>query len=116
MKKGFTLIELIAVIIILGVLGLIATITISNELKESKERLYQIELDNIKNMARVWGTEHVFNLPSQEGEYIIITLGQLKEDGYANNPINPKTQESFSDNMQIKIKFINNNYIYEIIE
>lgn len=114
-KKAFTLVELIAVMILLGVLGLIATITISNELKENKESLYNVQIDNIRRSAQNWASNNVFELPEKDGEFIIITLGQLKSEGLSDNVINPKTNEPFSDNLQIKITLDEKTYVYEVI-
>lgn len=115
-KKGFTLIELLAVIVLLGVIGLIATVTIGNELKENKEALYNIQIDNIKRSAQAWASQHVFELPTEDGKYIILTLGQLKEAGLSEDVVNPKTNESFDNSLQIKITMKENSYVYEVIE
>lgn len=115
-KKAFTLVELIAVMILLGVLGLIATITISNELKENKETMYNIQIDNIKRSAQNWASSNVFSLPDEDGQSIIITLGELKQQGFSEDVVNPKTNEQFLDTLQIKISLVENSYVYEIIE
>lgn len=114
-KKAFTLVELIAVLVLLGVLGLIATLTISNELKENKETLYNIQIDNIKRSAQNWANNNVFNLPDGDGEFIIITLGELKQQGLSEDVINPKTNEQFKDDLQIKITLIENTYKYDVL-
>lgn len=115
-KKGFTLVELLGVIVLLSVIGLIATVTISNELKENKEQLYNIQIDNIKRSAQTWASQHVFELPTEEGAYITLTLGQLKEANFSEDVVNPKTNEQFDNSLQIKITMKDNSYVYEVIE
>lgn len=115
-KKGFTLVELIAVLVLLGVIGLIAIVTVNNELKENKEKLYNIQIDNIKRSAKNWAVDNVFSLPDNDGEFVIITLGELKQQGLFEDAVNPKTNKPFDNNLQIKITLVENSYIYEIIE
>lgn len=50
-KKGFTLVELLAVLIILGILTTIATTTIINQVKESKNKLNEAQINIIKNAS-----------------------------------------------------------------
>lgn len=116
-NKGFTLAELLGVIIILAVIGLITTITITNSMKNSKEKLYNIQIDNIIVGAKTWASSNVFRLPENDGEYITITLGELKQSGFVEDDItNPISNEPFDNSMQIKITKIGNNYKYEIVE
>lgn len=116
-KKAFTLVELMGIIIILAVISSIALITITNTLKENKEQLYQIQINNIIVGAKTWASSHVFELPVNDGEAITLTLQQLKQAGLVDEDItNPKTNELFDDNMQVKITKVDNNYKYEVIE
>ena len=46
MKKGFTLVELIAVILVLGIIALIAVPRISNAIQTSKEKTATISMQN----------------------------------------------------------------------
>lgn len=117
MKKGFTLIEMIAIVVLLGILGLIAVVSIDKILKENQERAYNIQVQNIIDGAKLWANENVFQLPQNDGEFVIITLGELKNKGYIKDDItNPITNEQFNNNMQLKITVNNNNYNYEIVE
>ncbi|MBO5095602.1 MAG: type II secretion system protein [Bacilli bacterium] len=114
-KKGFTLIELMAVIILLGVLSLIATVTINNTLKENKESACEIQVGNIKAGAENWASKNVFDLPNENGGTVILTLKELKDAGFIDKDIkNPKTNELFDDSIQIKITKVDNSYTYEV--
>ena len=91
-KRGFTLIELMGVLIILGVLSLIIIPIVSNVLKEQKQNQYDQQIANIELMAKNFGSDNLVILPSEDGESMDITLGQLKSMGYVEkNIINPIT-------------------------
>ena len=113
-NRGFTLAELLGVIIILGVIALIATISITNSMRNSREELYNLQ---ISNGAKTWASGNFFELPENDGEAIYLTLAELKEAGFVEKDItNPLTDELFSDQLQVKITKIDNNYNYEIVE
>ena len=88
MKKGFTLIELVAVIIILGVISLITYPAVNNAIKNSKEKAYNTVIDNLKNAAYLYTTEHKVDQPIYEK---ILSFSTLKQFGYLNDSdiINP---------------------------
>ena len=116
-KAGFTLAELLGIIIILAVIALISITSITNIMKENKEDLYNIQIDNIIVGAKTWASSHVFELPENDGESITLTLEQLKQAGFVEDDIiNPKTNELFSNDLQVKITKVDNNYKYEVIE
>ena len=117
MKKGFTLIELMAVIFILGVVGTIAVVSVDKTIKDNKQKLYEIQLSNIKEAARIWGDAHINLIPDENGDAISIPLLLLKQDGLLDKEYkNPKNEELFYDNMYIDISYENGVYIYNVIE
>lgn len=115
MNKGFTLIELMAVIILLGVLSLIATVTVNNTLSKNKTEACEMQKENVISSAKIWANKNAFSLPSEDGKSITITLKQLKDDGFVDSDIkNPKNDELLSDDMEIIITRVDNNYKYEL--
>ncbi len=109
--KGFTLVELLGVLIVLAVIALITFPIINNTIKENKEKLYNIQLDEIKSSAEKWAYSNLGLLPVNENESITVTLLELKKSGFV--PIdsrNPKTGELLPNDMVITITFKNNNY------
>lgn len=133
MKKGFTLIELLAVIVILGMIGLILIPNISKSIETYKQGLLDTQVKNIENAARNWGADNIYLLPTgtdltvsktydeikdgYEEKYgvLIITLKQLKQDGYIDSEItNPATKQPFDDNLQIYITNEVNKINYEV--
>lgn len=110
MKKnqGFTLVELLAVIAILSIISLIAIPTVGRTTNTSKEKLYNIQMNNLKFGAKNWGADHPFHLPSV-GNTKTLTLLELKQGGYVDSDItNPKTKEKFDDDCT-KVIITNNN-------
>jgi type IV pilus assembly protein PilA len=85
-QKGFTLTELLAVIVILGVTAMIAIPAVTKSLKSYKKNLCDEQVANIKEAARVWGSDHLLELP-EEGETKTITLGDLQDNGYIDKDI-----------------------------
>lgn len=118
MKKGFTLVELIAVIIILALLSFLVVPSVDKTIKTNQKKLYENQLENIKKSAQTWGAANIGVLPQNINTSITITLKDLKETGLVEKNIkNPITKELFSDDLKIQItKKSNTKYIYEIIE
>lgn len=56
-RKGFTLVELIAVITILGIVATISGITITSNLKKAKDKQYSLLMGNIKNAVTSYYNE-----------------------------------------------------------
>ena len=111
MKKGFTLAELLGVITILGALMLIIIPLVSTAIKNADEDLYNSQIESIKLALEIWVSD---NQKPNEGEYITLSLSQLKEAGLVELDIrNPITKELFPNDMILKIT--NNNGIVEYI-
>ena len=76
MKKGFTLVELMAVMIILGILTLIAVPAVTSMIKTSKEDALNITINNIKLAMRDFNKD--YNLDS-DGEAGPATFSKINE-------------------------------------
>lgn len=114
-KKGFTLVELIAVIILLGALSLIIIPIVNNSLTKNKEKLYENQLKSIEEAASKWAYNNLELLPSDEGEAISITLLILKQNGHVAVDVkDPRSGNDLPNDMIITITFRNNNYIYAV--
>ena len=117
MKKGFTLIEMLAVVILLGLLALIGTMSVTSILKDNREKAYQIQLDGIINSAKIWASKNMKLLPNNDKESISLTLLDLKKAGFVEEDLtNPKTETLFPNDLAIAITKDNNSYKYQIFE
>lgn len=115
MKKGFTLTELLAVIVILGLLSLLLIPNIQKVLKDSKEDLYVIQEQEMIDEAKNWIADHPHELPKDNGDELVISLGELKLGAYIDLRLtNPKTSLMFDDASKIIIKRENNKYNYSV--
>lgn len=91
-NKGFTLIELMAVIIILAVIGLIVFPSAIESINSSKEKLYKEQVQRILDAADSWATNNDSKLPDGNSS-IKITIDTLQKAGLlkkedVKNPIN----------------------------
>ncbi len=114
--KGFTLVEILAVLVIIGLIVLLAFPSIERAIKKSQDNLYNAQINNIKISARDWASDHMDSLPTIEGDNIDITLGELQKDGYIDKKLNnPKTGKPFSNELPIRISYKDGIYIYNVM-
>ena len=118
-KKGFTLVELIGVVILIGLIALIAIPSVDYIITKTKNNAYNRTKDTLKDGLRNWVTDNK-ELIYEDGEEIIVTLADLKEQGYVEYEIkNPKTSTCLANTMQFKITRVKNSekdtYEYTIL-
>ena len=119
MNKGFTLVELLAVIIILSLISLITGVAVTNVLRNTKEDLSDTQLGLIKSAAESWSIDNLNRLPNINS-CSYLTLYDLKAYGLLDESIiDPLTDQEYPDSLVIKISnigTINNkpNYTYEV--
>ena len=115
-KKGFTLVELLAVIVVLGLLAAIAIPNVLVPIKNHKQKIYEVQINNIKKAAKSWSAENVFSLPT-DGQEKTIYLKDIKTF-LDNDIINPLTDEKFGQCLEIYIKKVSgqDRYTYEVNE
>lgn len=95
-KKGFTLVELLAVIVILAIIAAIAFPFIQDSIDDSKEKTYNEQVRTIEHAAKRWAADNSAEL-NKTTTYKSVDF--LKQNGYlASNKeiIDPR------DNSQMK--------------
>lgn len=116
-KKGFTLIELMAIIIILGIISLIVVPTVNDTLKKQKVRLYEKQVDTIEKAAESWSSVNTNELP-EIGENICVELDLLVSSGFLGNSDikDPRSNELMDGCVNITYDSSYNQYVYEYID
>lgn len=120
MKKGFTLIELIAVIFILALVMLIVTPIINDNILKSKTNLNTEQIRQIESSARQWGVDNLIikeNKPALKNGTSIssVSVRDLQTSGYLDDKtiVNILTKEELGDDKKVCITYENNQFIYE---
>ena len=96
-KKGFTLIEILAVIIIIGIIAIIAVPSISKYMKESKDTTYVSYEHSMEDAARNKVINCITNneecdLPVDDGMQKLY-LNILIDEGYIDNMKDPDSND-----------------------
>ena len=98
-KKGFTLVELIAVVAFIAVVVLIATPNIINQIKRNKKNRYQEFMGDLCLAAEAYinHTDKANELQNTN-DYIILNISDLIAGGYVKSTLkNPETDERVAD-------------------
>ena len=100
-KNGFTLIEILGVITLLALLSVVVLMVTDNSLKKSKKTLSDAQISNIKSAASMWRNDNIEMIP--DDGYYTLTLGELIDNGYISDVIDPNTNHSFNRNLIVKV-------------
>lgn len=116
MKKGFTLVELLAIVVILGILGAIGMSIYSRLQKETRQKLYEEQLITIEKAVRTYITENEGKTLNINGNSVKIDLfnGEKKieipmstfisEGVFDKYPVNPNCSKEMTGIIIIDVK------------
>ncbi len=113
-KKGFTLVELLAVIIILGIIALITFPIVDKSIENSKQAALERSIDSILEAAHNYSTQNSLGYSTEEN---VIFLNELKSSGFLEiETINPVTNKEMTGCVLYKWDEINNQYVFRYDE
>lgn len=104
-KRGFTLVELLAVVVVLGIIGSIVTMSVMNIKKNASDDVFEKLQKEIEDLGpEIYTHEMIsgdkvapnsfYNMYKNEGEFII-TVEELQNKGYLDSIQSPyKTSET----------------------
>ncbi len=112
MKKGFTLIELIAIIVVIGVLGVITMPVVSNVIVKNQEKAHNAQITFIENATKMWA---VYNTV-YDTEYV--TVQELIDGGYIEQDkiLDPATKKDMVGCVKVTFNETYNQYEYKFGE
>ena len=88
MKKGFTLMEMIAVIVIIAIITMVSTPLILNQLSNNKDKVSEASKNIIYNATALYLEENTKLYPKVDGTtYCSLTLESLVNDGKLVSPV-----------------------------
>ena len=117
MKKGFTLVELLAVIVVMGIIATIGYAAVSGVINSSKQSSYELQVKNIEKAVKQWAVENTNLLPDIDGEKYTLTLDVLKSSGILQEiPTDPRSGEPMKGNIIIEFNSSTNQYTYDYNE
>ena len=110
-KRGFTLIELMAVIIVLGIIAVITVPKITNTVESSREQAYENQITSLVSAAKRWGASNSDKLSNETS----VQFSTLFDEGYIKqkNVVNPKTDEPLDGCIKISYDEEYSQYKYE---
>ena len=98
-RKGYTLIELLAVILIIGLVLGFSTYGIINAINSSKEKAAALSENSIKEAAETYATEknddssYWLDITDKENKYFCITIEELMNKGLLDKKANIKSKD-----------------------
>ena len=118
MKKGFTLIELIAVIAILATVSMIVFPNISEVIHSSKQTLHEDQIKDIEASAQKWATDNLELLDSTHLNNVYISLSSIQSMGYLEKDsiTDPLTREKMNGCIKISYNLQAQSYEYKYSE
>ncbi len=114
MRKGFTLVELLAVIVILALIGIIIMPSVINIMSESTTEVNEANKKTVLAQAEIFVLENSFNYEKVNGNVYCITIDQLKDENFLDTEFVNGLDESVRK-LIIGVKIQNDKYHYELV-
>ena len=104
MKKGFTLVELLATLAILSIVAIIVVPNIDKIFKKMVKGVTDIQKEAIIEASKNWANDNINSLPSINEGVVYVYLKQLKDGGYLSENVYKNTDlEEYNENIFVEI-------------
>ena len=115
MKKGFTLVELLATITILGIIALLLIPTVTGVISSFKSDASEDQKKTIISAAKLWISDNRLKAPTTEGTVFCVQIAELKK-GYLDDDLrDPKTKQKIPDTAGVRVTMKNNTLVYTYV-
>ena len=108
-QKGFTLVEVLAVLVLISALAILIVPSIINYIKESEEEISRVTSELIYSGAKLYIDSKPNEYPKQLGNKYCVKLQEIVDANYLSAPI----LDSVSGNEIDLNKFVEINYVYD---
>ena len=116
MKKGFTLIELTAVIILIALISILGFTLISNNINSKKDEISETMNKIIFDASNIYMGYNPNNYLKTDDNIYCIKLSELTDLDLLSKPlVDPVSNEEISLNKYVKVEVNAEEYLYSIV-
>ena len=100
-KRGFTMIELLAVLVILGIIMVIAVPSVVSYLQSARSDYYQLE-ESVKTVGQEYFSDHRSLMPRENGQIFSVNIQDLITEGYTTEILDSDGNDTCTGNVYVK--------------